>query len=104
MDGWLYLLHSRTNGVPVETGSLDRGKAALERRKKAAEEGPAIGRVEFTRVNPNPLIDQILKAANIGEEDTSQSKIFLENSFFLSWIEDTLLWDASLWLEYHYGA
>ncbi|CAH1401742.1 unnamed protein product [Nezara viridula] len=62
------------NGVPVETGSLDRGKAALERRKKAAEEGPVVGRVEITRVNPNSLIDQIIKATNLGPaDDTTQS-------------------------------
>ncbi|XP_014288857.1 early estrogen-induced gene 1 protein isoform X5 [Halyomorpha halys] len=64
----------RNNGVPVETGSLDRGKAALERRKKAAEEGPVVGRVEITRVNPNSLIDQIIKATNLGPaDDTTQS-------------------------------
>lgn len=66
--------HIRNNGVPVETGSLDRGKAALERRKKAAEEGPVVGRVEITRVNPNSLIDQIIKATNLGPaDDTTQS-------------------------------
>ncbi|CAH1401743.1 unnamed protein product [Nezara viridula] len=68
------MLHLRNNGVPVETGSLDRGKAALERRKKAAEEGPVVGRVEITRVNPNSLIDQIIKATNLGPaDDTTQS-------------------------------
>ncbi|XP_014250981.1 protein FAM102A isoform X4 [Cimex lectularius] len=53
----------------VETGSLDRGKAALERRKKAAEEGPGSGRVEFTRFNTNSLIDQLLKATNLENTD-----------------------------------
>ncbi|XP_024083736.1 protein FAM102A isoform X3 [Cimex lectularius] len=64
-------LHERNNGSSclVETGSLDRGKAALERRKKAAEEGPGSGRVEFTRFNTNSLIDQLLKATNLENTD-----------------------------------
>uniref|UniRef100_A0A1B6D4D6 C2 NT-type domain-containing protein n=1 Tax=Clastoptera arizonana TaxID=38151 RepID=A0A1B6D4D6_9HEMI len=49
-----------------ETGSLDRGKAALERRKKAAEEGSGVtGRVEKSRVNPDPLIEQLIRASNL---------------------------------------
>ncbi|CAB0006331.1 unnamed protein product [Nesidiocoris tenuis] len=73
----------RNNGGSciVETGSLDRGKAALERRKKAAEEGPGGGRVEFTRVNPNSLIDQLLKASNLNNTDdnaeTSGLQLFI---------------------------
>ncbi|BES92938.1 unnamed protein product [Nesidiocoris tenuis] len=75
--------HVRNNGGSciVETGSLDRGKAALERRKKAAEEGPGGGRVEFTRVNPNSLIDQLLKASNLNNTDdnaeTSGLQLFI---------------------------
>ncbi|KAK9498773.1 hypothetical protein O3M35_003336 [Rhynocoris fuscipes] len=75
--------HIRNNGGNsvsglVETGSLDRGKAALERRKKAAEEGSSVGggcggtgRVEFTRVNPNSLIDQLIRATNLDNPDDS---------------------------------
>uniref|UniRef100_T1IDY6 C2 NT-type domain-containing protein n=1 Tax=Rhodnius prolixus TaxID=13249 RepID=T1IDY6_RHOPR len=71
--------HIRNNGGSasglVETGSLDRGKAALERRKKAAEEGSTVGgcggtgRVEFTRVNPNSLIDQLIRSTNLDNPD-----------------------------------
>ena len=46
-----------------ETGSLDRAKAALERRKKA-EDGagnPILCRVEVTRPNPDSLIDELFK-------------------------------------------
>lgn len=70
----------------VETGSLDRGKAALERRnKKSTITGGSIiddgctkvsGRVEETRVNPDSLIEQLLKSTNLedqsADEDTSK--------------------------------
>lgn len=71
-------------------GSLDRGKAALERRNKktamtagggVADDGFAkttTGRVEVTRVNPDSLIDQLLKATNLddhsADEDSKHSK------------------------------
>lgn len=73
----------------VEAGSLDRGKAALERRNKKSggvTGGSVIddscakvtGRVEVTRVNPDSLIDQLLKASNLddqsAEEDGKHSK------------------------------
>jgi len=93
----------------VETGSLDRGKAALERRNKKSaataatgggggggggggvvvvgggvivDDGCAkattTGRVEVTRVNPDSLIDQLLKATNLdarsADEDSEHSK------------------------------
>lgn len=72
----------------VEAGSLDRGKAALERRnKKSAMTGGSVtddscakatGRVEVTRVNPDSLIDQLLRATNLddhsADEDSKQSK------------------------------
>ncbi|KAL1132000.1 hypothetical protein AAG570_011610 [Ranatra chinensis] len=58
-----------------ETGSLDRGKAALERRKKAAEEGMGgSGRVEVTRMNPEPLIDRLLKASALDNTDDTAQK------------------------------
>lgn len=72
----------------VEAGSLDRGKAALERRnKKSAATGGSViddscakatGRVEVTRVNPDSLIDQLLRATNLddhsADEDSKHSK------------------------------
>lgn len=54
-----------------ETGSLDRAKAALERRKKAAEDGNVQGRVETTRVNPDSLIDELLRSTNLEQQDES---------------------------------
>lgn len=59
-----------------ETGSLDRAKAAMERRKKAAEEsgggGTTVGgRVEVTRVNPDSLIDELLRSTNLEHHDDS---------------------------------
>lgn len=58
-----------------ETGSLDRGKAALERRKKAAEEGAGGGgRVEASRINPVYLIDQLIQATNLETSDSESKK------------------------------
>ncbi|XP_029343111.1 protein FAM102A isoform X3 [Acyrthosiphon pisum] len=66
----------------VETGSLDRGKAALERRnKKSAATGGSVtddgcakatGRVEVTRVNPDSLIDQLLRATNLDDHSADE--------------------------------
>ncbi|XP_011868747.1 PREDICTED: uncharacterized protein LOC105562483 isoform X2 [Vollenhovia emeryi] len=59
-----------------ETGSLDRAKAALERRKKA-EDGagnPVLCRVEVTRPNPDSLIDELLKATNLEHTDLESSE------------------------------
>lgn len=60
-----------------ETGSLDRAKAALERRKKAQglqEPDTGLvtsGRVEGTRVNPDHLIEELLKNTNLEQADDS---------------------------------
>lgn len=58
-----------------ETGSLDRAKAALERRKKAqaqeADHNVVPGRVEVTRVNPDHLIAELLKNTNLEPTDDS---------------------------------
>lgn len=69
-----------------ETGSLDRMKAAAERRKKGLDEGgPTVsGRVEGTRVNPDSLIDEILKNTKLDQlEESAESKkpflLLLEN-------------------------
>ena len=61
-----------------ETGSLDRAKAALERRKKA-EDGtgnPVMCRVEVTRPNPDSLIDELIKATNLEQSvlESNESK------------------------------
>lgn len=59
-----------------ETGSLDRAKAALERRKKAEDGGgnPVLCRVEVTRPNPDSLIDELLKATNLEQTDLESSE------------------------------
>lgn len=67
-----------------ETGSLDRMKAAAERRKKGLDEGgPTVsGRVEGTRVNPDSLIDEILKSTKLDQlEESAES---MKNHFLLS--------------------
>ncbi|XP_015606118.1 protein FAM102B isoform X3 [Cephus cinctus] len=59
-----------------ETGSLDRAKAALERRKKA-EDGTGntvLCRVEVTRPNPDSLIDELLKATNLEQSDLESAE------------------------------
>lgn len=61
--------------VLSETGSLDRAKAALERRKKAQVQETDLntvsGRVEVTRVNPDHLIAELLKNTNLDQSDES---------------------------------
>ncbi|KAK9878822.1 hypothetical protein WA026_003657, partial [Henosepilachna vigintioctopunctata] len=56
-----------------ETGSLDRAKAAYERRKKTqlldCDNIQVTGRVENTRVNPDHLIEDILKNTNLEPVD-----------------------------------
>ncbi|XP_012160299.1 protein FAM102B isoform X5 [Ceratitis capitata] len=55
--------------VISETGSLDRMKNAAEKRKKGPlDDGPRVSdRVEETRVNPNSLIDEILKDTKLDQ-------------------------------------
>ncbi|XP_054744261.1 EEIG family member 2 isoform X3 [Anastrepha obliqua] len=55
--------------VISETGSLDRMKNAAEKRKKGPlDDGPRVSdRVEVTRVNPNSLIDEILKDTKLDQ-------------------------------------
>lgn len=64
-----------------ETGSLDRMKAAAERRKKVLDDGsgggvgPSVsGRVEGTRVNPDSLIEEILQNKLDHLEESSECK------------------------------
>lgn len=68
-----------------ETGSLDRAKAALERRKKAQPQEPDVGqvsgRVEVTRVNPEDMIAELLKNTNLEQADeTAESMYFLSQN------------------------
>ncbi|KAJ8921443.1 hypothetical protein NQ315_003061 [Exocentrus adspersus] len=61
--------------VLSETGSLDRAKAAYERRKKnqtqESDNATVPGRVEITRVNPDDLIEELLKNTNLEQADDS---------------------------------
>uniref|UniRef100_U5EXK9 Hipothetical protein n=1 Tax=Corethrella appendiculata TaxID=1370023 RepID=U5EXK9_9DIPT len=70
-----------TGGAIVcETNSLDRMKTVVERRKKVAldsEPGAGVatlsGRVEETRVNPDFLIEEILKNTKLNLEERPES-------------------------------
>lgn len=71
---------SSSSLVLSETGSLDRAKAALERRKKGQVQEPdsVSGRVEVTRVNPDELIADLLKNTNLEQtDDSAESKCFI---------------------------
>ncbi|XP_064553871.1 uncharacterized protein LOC135439156 isoform X3 [Drosophila montana] len=65
------LMRNPSSGSLVisETGSLDRTKSSGEKRKKGAlDDGPRVSdRVEETRVNPNSLIDEILKDTKLDQ-------------------------------------
>ena len=57
---------------------MDRIKNAAEKRKKGAlEDGPRVSdRVEETRVNPNSLIDEILKDTKLDQlEESAESML-----------------------------
>jgi len=66
---------SSSSLVLSETGSLERAKAAHERRKKThtqeQEVAAGTGRVEGTRVNTDRLIDELLKNTNLEPADDS---------------------------------
>ncbi|KAG5885706.1 hypothetical protein JTB14_037728 [Gonioctena quinquepunctata] len=75
---------SASSLVLSETGSLDRAKAAYERRKKnhsQDSEAALPGRVEITRVNPDDLIEELLKNTNLEQPDdaaeTSGLQLFI---------------------------
>lgn len=72
---------SSSSLVLSETGSLDRAKAAYERRKKTqgqeSDSGTVSGRVENTRVNPDHLIAEILKDTNLEQGDESAESKWL---------------------------
>ncbi|XP_065358210.1 bromodomain-containing protein DDB_G0280777 isoform X2 [Calliphora vicina] len=71
-----YDLMSSGSLVISETGSLDRMKNTAEKRKKGPlDDGPRVSdRVEETRVNPNSLIDEILKDTKLDQlEETAET-------------------------------
>lgn len=58
----------------------------MERRKKAEEgSGSCGGRVEVTRVNPDSLIDELLRSTNLTQTDESSQSKFFDN-FFLNFV------------------
>jgi hypothetical protein len=70
-----------------ETGSLDRLKSAAERRKKVGldtDNAPTVSRhVEGTRVNPETLIDEILRNKKLDQlEESAESEFKLQIFFF----------------------
>lgn len=86
-----YFIRNASSGSlgPSETGSLDRAKAALERRKKgsgatstsvlggplgsALDGEPTVsGRVEGTRVNPDLLIAELLRTTRLDQVDSKE--------------------------------
>lgn len=73
-----------------ETGSLDRMKAAAERRKKGIDDsGPTVScRVEGTRVNPDSLIDELLRNTKLDQLEESAESECQQNlnspSYFLN--------------------
>jgi hypothetical protein len=72
LEIYVYCSRNPSSGSGLsETGSLDRAKAALERRKKATDEGVVQARVEETRVNPDNLINEILRSTNLEPQDES---------------------------------
>lgn len=53
-----------------ETDSLDRNKASIERRKKIVEETmSSSGKIEITRVDADMLIDELIKATNLQQNE-----------------------------------
>lgn len=84
---------------PSETGSLDRAKAALERRKKgsgaistsvlggplgsALDGEPTVsGRVEGTRVNPDLLIAELLRTTRLDQVDSKEGTFIIIKLFY----------------------
>ncbi|KMY91325.1 uncharacterized protein LOC6733065 isoform X5 [Drosophila simulans] len=69
------LMRNPSSGSLVisDTGSLDRTKSSGEKRKKGAlDDGPRVSdRVEETRVNPDSLIDEILKDTKLDQLEES---------------------------------
>lgn len=58
--------------ITSESGSLERAKAAYERRKKIGlqeSDNTVPGRVEITRVNPDDLIEELINSTNLEQHD-----------------------------------
>ncbi|XP_072935394.1 uncharacterized protein [Epargyreus clarus] len=84
-----YAAHTRNASSASESGSLERARAALERRKRPAAAPPPPAplaplddaqhlvscRVENTRVNPDSLIDELLAATDLKQavEDSAET-------------------------------
>ena len=61
-----------------ETGSLDRMKAQVERRKKVLDETPTVTGLEKSRVNPDKTIDELLRNSKLEQlEEAQECKIIL---------------------------
>ncbi|XP_073823942.1 uncharacterized protein isoform X2 [Musca autumnalis] len=70
----VYELMSSGSLVISETGSLDRMKNTVKGKKGPLDDGPRVSdRVEETRVNPNSLIDEILKDTNLDQLETAET-------------------------------
>lgn len=69
---------SASSLVISEYGSLERAKAAYERRKKLQlqeSDTTVPGRVEITRVNPDDLIEELINSTDLEQQDeTAESK------------------------------
>lgn len=108
---WSYIVTSRSwcsrnpsagSLVLSETGSLDRAKAAYERRKKnqvqESDMATVPGRVEITRVNPDDLIEELLKNTNLEQaDDSAESKIWFHLRGLLKKTELLKLRSLSFW-------
>lgn len=72
-----------------ETGSLDRMKAAAERRKKGLDDSVTTvsERVEGTRVNPESLIGELLANTELLESGESMfNRFFID--FFCNFLKN----------------
>lgn len=72
-----YFRNPSAGSLASETGSLDRMKAAAERRKKGLDDsGTTVSeRVEGTRVNPDSLIDELIKNTKLDQLEESEYSI-----------------------------
>lgn len=55
-----------------ETGSLDRMKAQVERRKKVLDETATVTGLEKSRVNPDKTIDELLRNSKLDQLEEAQ--------------------------------
>ncbi|KAK6636989.1 hypothetical protein RUM43_010656 [Polyplax serrata] len=79
IDSTVISRNASSGSGPSETGSLDRAKSAIERRKKSEENTVSSGgRVEVTRVNPNSLIDELLRSTDFTQAAESTESTGLQ--------------------------